>query len=182
MKSQKITYSEEDLVSGLKNHDTTAIKALYAMYSGALLGVITRLVQHPGISEDLLQEVLIKIWYSSEKYDSSKGRLFTWMINLAKNYTIDVLRSKQYRNNKKNINVDDCHQVIDIIHQVPYNPDTVLIKELIFGLKPEFNVLLDMVYFKGYTHVAIADELNLPLGTVKTRLRMAIAELRNHFD
>ncbi|HEY0176039.1 MAG TPA: sigma-70 family RNA polymerase sigma factor [Pedobacter sp.] len=152
------------------------------MYSAALLGVISRIIQQPEIAEDLLQETFIKIWNSADNYDSSKGRLFTWMINLARNLAIDKLRSKDFRNANKNQDIENNVDFIDSQKKITFNADTLGLRDMVTALKPEFNDVLDMVYFKGYTHVEAAEELNLPLGTVKTRIRMAIMELRKHFN
>jgi len=180
--TKKISLSEEDLVRALKGQETIAIQALYDMYSGALLGVITRIVQHAEVAEDLLQETFIKIWNSADNYDSSKGRLFTWMINVARNLAIDKLRSKDFRNSSKNQDIENNVDFIDSQKRLTFNADTLGLREMVTALKPEFNDVLNMVYFKGYTHVEAAEELNLPLGTVKTRIRMAIMELRKHFN
>jgi len=182
MKSKKIFLTEESLVLALKKQDVIAMQALNDMYSDSLGGIITKILNDPELSKDALQEVFWKIWVSAKSYEPSKGRLFTWMLNIAKNYTIFLLRSKRYRNNKKNTNISNCQSAVDMRYKIIYNPDTILIKQLVYRLKPEFNILLDMVYFKGYSHEEIADELNLPLGTVKTRIRMAIMELRTQFN
>lgn len=180
--TKKITIPEDDLVRALKAQETIAIQALYDMYSGALLGVITRIIQHAEISEDLLQETFIKIWNSANSYDSSKGRLFTWMMNIARNLAIDKLRSKDFRNANKNQDIENNVDFIDSQKKITFNSDTLGLKEMVVALKPEFTDVLEMVYFRGYTHVEAAEELNLPLGTVKTRIRMAIMELRKHFN
>jgi RNA polymerase sigma factor (sigma-70 family) len=180
--TKKISLSEEDLVRALKGQETIAIEALYDMYSAALLGVILRIVQHDEVAEDLLQETFIKIWHSADSYDSSKGRLFTWMMNVARNLSIDKLRSKDFRNTNKNQDIENNVDFIDSQKRITFNADTLGLKEMVTALKPEFNDVLDMVYFKGYTHVEAAEALNLPLGTVKTRIRMAIMELRKHFN
>ncbi|WP_348621835.1 RNA polymerase sigma factor [Pedobacter lusitanus] len=180
--NRKISLTEEDLVRALKDRDKIAIQALYDMYSGALLGVISRIVQHSEIAEDLLQDTFIKIWHSADSYDSSKGRLFTWMINVARNLAIDKVRSKDFRNANKNQDIENNVDFIDQQRKVTFNADTMGLKDMVTALKPEFNSVLDMVYFKGYTHVEAAEELNLPLGTVKTRIRMAIMELRKYFN
>ncbi len=180
--TKKISLSEDDLVRALKGQETIAIQALYDMYSAALLGVISRIIQQPEIAEDLLQETFIKIWNSADNYDSSKGRLFTWMINLARNLAIDKLRSKDFRNANKNQDIENNVDFIDSQKKITFNADTLGLRDMVTALKPEFNDVLDMVYFKGYTHVEAAEELNLPLGTVKTRIRMAIMELRKHFN
>lgn len=180
--TKKISLTEDDLVRALKGQETIAIQALYDMYSAALLGVISRIIQQSEVAEDLLQETFIKIWNSADSYDSSKGRLFTWMINVARNLAIDKLRSKDFRNATKNQDIENNVDFIDSQKKVTFNADTLGLRDMVTALKPEFNDVLDMVYFKGYTHVEAAEELNLPLGTVKTRIRMAIMELRKHFN
>lgn len=180
--AKKISLSEEELVKGLKSQDTAAMEALYSMYSGALLGVISRIVVQTEVAEDVLQETFVKIWNSASGYDPSKGRLFTWMMNIARNLSIDKLRSKDYKNTNKNQDIENNVDFIDEQKKVTFNADTLGLKDLVTDLKPDFKDVLDMVYFKGYTHVEAAEELNIPLGTVKTRVRMAILELRKKFN
>ncbi len=180
--AKKISLSEEELVNGLKSQDTVAMQALYGMYSGALLGVISRIVIQTEVAEDLLQETFVKIWNSAGSYDASKGRLFTWMMNVARNLSIDKLRSKDFKNANKNQDIENNVDFIDEQKKVTFNADTLGLKDLVTNLKPDFKNVLDMVYFKGYTHVEAAEELNIPLGTVKTRVRMAILELRKKFN
>jgi len=181
-RTKKISLSEEELVHALKRQDTIAIKALYDMYSAALFGVISRIIPNTEVAEDLLQETFIKIWNSGAYYDSSKGRLFTWMMNIARNLSIDKLRSKDFKNSNKNQDIENNVDFIDAQREVTFNADTLGLKEMVVALKPEYNDVLNMVYFRGYTHAEAAEELNLPLGTVKTRIRMAILELRKHFN
>lgn len=180
--TKKISLSEEELVRALKGQETVAIKALYDMYSGALFGVISRIILQAEVAEDVLQETFIKIWKSADNYDSAKGRLFTWMMNIARNLAIDKLRSKDFKNANKNQDIENNVDFIDAQKEVTFNADAIGLKDMITSLKPEFNLVLDMVYFKGYTHVEAAEELELPLGTVKTRIRMAIMELRKNFN
>jgi len=182
MKSKKIFLTEENLVLALKRQEPIGIQALNDMYSASLGGVIGRILKDSELSKDVLQEVILRIWSTAHNYETCKGRLFTWMINVARNYSIDIIRSKRYRNSRKNVNIDDNHQDINRQIKITYNSDQILVRELVYQLKPDFNILLEMVYYKGYTHVEIAEELNLPLGTVKTRIRMAIMELRTHFN
>lgn len=170
------------MVIALKSRDITAMQALYDMYSGALLGVISRIVQPVEVAEDLLQETFIKIWNSSDGYDPTKGRLFTWMMNIARNLAIDKLRSKDFKNSGKNQDIENNVDFIDAQKEVTFNADTLGVKDMVNALKPELNIVLNMVYFKGYTHAEAAEELSLPLGTVKTRIRMAIMELRKNFN
>ncbi len=180
--AKKISLPEEELISKLKNRDTVAIGVLYDMYSAALFGIISRVVPQTEIAEDILQETFIKIWNAAESYDSSKGRLFTWMMNIARNLAIDKVRSKDFKNAVKNQDLDNNVDFIDTQKEITFNSDLLGLKEMVNTLKPEFNKVLNMIYFKGYTHVEAAEELNLPLGTVKTRVRMAILQLRKYFN
>jgi RNA polymerase sigma factor (sigma-70 family) len=179
---KRITLTEEDLIKALKNQETIAIQALYDMYSGSLYGVISRIIQQTEVAEDVLQETFIKIWNSAEHYDSSKGRLFTWMINVARNLSIDKLRSKDFRNTNKNQDIENNVDFIDAEKKISFNSDVVGLRDMVNALKPEFFDVLDLVYFRGFTHVEAAEALNIPLGTVKTRIRMAVMELRKQFN
>lgn len=178
----KISLSEDELVLSLRNREKIAIEALYDMYSASLYGVISRIVIDEAVAEDVLQETFVKIWHSFNGYSAEKGRLFTWMVNIARNLAIDKVRSKDFRNQNKNQELENNVTFIDEQKNTVYNPELLGIKELVQTLKPEQKSILDLVYFKGYTHVEAAEELDIPLGTIKTRLRMAIQQLRKHFN
>lgn len=151
---------------------------LYDNYSGALYGIINGIIPDQETVRDVLQEVFVNIWKKIELYDSTKGRLFTWMMNVARNAAIDKLRSRSYQDSLKN-------------RSIPENTDTMLpgavtgpqmddvgLKKVLMKLKDEHRVLIDLSYFQGYTHEEIAKALNIPLGTVKTRIRSALTNLR----
>jgi len=169
-------------VLALRNREKIAIEALYDMYSSSLYGIISRIIIDTPTAEDVLQETFVKIWNSFASYSTEKGRLFTWMVNIARNLAIDKIRSKDFKNQNKNQELENNVTFIDEQRNTVYNPELLGIKELVETLKPEQKSILDLVYFKGYTHVEAADELGVPLGTIKTRLRMAIIQLRKHFN
>ena len=155
---------------------------MYDMYSSSLYGVIYRIIQHEEIAEDLLQEAFVKIWNSAASYDESKGRLFTWMVNIARNLSIDKTRSKDFRNHSKTEDIENIVLSVDKGFTTSINPETLGLKELVNKLNPDQKAVLDLIYYQGFTHVEAAEELNLPLGTVKTRLRNAIITLRKVFN
>lgn len=181
-KNRKISLSEEELVLALRNREKIAAEALYDMYSSSLYGVILRIVNEETLAEDILQETFVKIWQSFASYSTEKGRLFTWMVNIARNLAIDKIRSKDFRNQVKNQDIENNVNSIDEQRNTVYKPELLGIKDMVETLRPEQKSILDLVYFKGYTHVEVADELGIPLGTVKTRLRMGILQLRKHFN
>lgn len=178
----KITLSEPELVRAILKKDKNGAEALYDMYSSSLYGVIFRIVQHEEIAEDLLQDTFIRIWNSFSSYDASKGRLFTWMVNVARNIAIDKTRSKEFRNNSKTEDIENNVLIVDKQINSKINPEIIGLKDLIGKLKPEYKIILDLVYFEGFTHVEVAQKLEIPLGTVKTRLRNAIITLRKVFN
>ncbi|WP_304063001.1 RNA polymerase sigma factor [Pedobacter glucosidilyticus] len=181
IKTKKITLEEPALIEALQQHKAIGAEALYDMYSASLLGVIFKIVADREIAEDVLQETLVKIWNSIHQYDATKGRLFTWMVNVARNLAIDKLRSKDFRNHSKNQDIENHVNAIDEQRNTTYKPELLGVKDLVEKLKPEQKKIVELVYFQGYTHVEVSDELEIPLGTVKTRLRMGIMELRKYF-
>ncbi|NVM64112.1 RNA polymerase sigma-70 factor (ECF subfamily) [Mucilaginibacter sp. SG538B] len=181
-KKRKISMSEEELVLSLRHREKIAVEALYDMYSASLFGVISRIINDTTIAEDVLQETFVKIWHSFSSYSTEKGRLFTWMVNIARNLAIDKTRSKDFKNQNKNQDIENNVTFIDEQRNTVYKPELMGVKNLVQTLKPEQKLIIELVYFKGYTHVEAAEELGIPLGTVKTRLRMGIQELRKHFN
>jgi RNA polymerase sigma factor (sigma-70 family) len=175
------TYGEAELVALLQQRNSQAFTYLYDNYSGALLGVINQIIANREAANDVLQEVFINIWRKIETYDLSKGRLFTWMLNIARNASIDKIRSKAWQNDLKNQSIPEDGTMLNI-ESTKLNTDNVGIKKILGKLKEEHRALIDLSYFQGYTHEEIAKGLNIPLGTVKTRIRSALLQLRTMID
>jgi RNA polymerase sigma-70 factor (ECF subfamily) len=171
------TYSENELVNSLQQRSEKAFSYLYDNYSGALYGIIHSIVTDTETANDVLQDVFINIWRKIESYDPSKGRLFTWMLNVARNAAIDKIRSKGFRDSLKN---QPLSENVDISVSSAVNPaiNDVGLKKVISKLKEEHRVLIDLSYFQGFTHEEIAKAMSMPLGTVKTRIRSALIQLR----
>ncbi|WP_315985140.1 RNA polymerase sigma factor [Hymenobacter sp. BT188] len=167
---------EELLVQRLRDRDEAAMTVFYDKYSAALYGVILRIVKKEEIAEDVLQESLVKIWHSFPSYDASKGRLFTWVVNVCRNLAIDKIRSRQYRVGSRTQPLEDSAAVRQAA-PTGFQPDHIGLQEITKKLNPEQKQVIDLLYFGGFTQSEVADELNLPLGTVKTRARAAIKVL-----
>lgn len=171
--------SEEDLIALLRAQDRRAVSVLYDKYSAALFGVILRIVKEEEVAEDVLQEAFVKIWSTFGSYDDGKGRLFTWMLNVSKNLAIDKIRSKQYRVGSKMMEIDKgAARHIPI--QGGFRPEHIGLKEVLNHLSKDQRQIIDLMYFEGFTQTEIAEEYNIPLGTVKTRARSAIKELSKY--
>ena len=170
------TYSEQELVSALRLRDEKAFAYLYDHYSGALYSVVNTVLTDTELANDVLQTVFVNIWRRFESYDPSKGRLFTWMMNIARNAAIDELRSKSFSNSRKTQTIPESNEIAGAF-TAPAVQDSGL-KQVLGKLKEEWRVLVEMAYYQGYTHEEIAKALDLPLGTVKTRIRAALVHLR----
>lgn len=171
-------YSEDELVSLLQNKDVVAFSYLYDNYSAALFGIIYKMVENKELAEDILQEVFVKIWNNFSNYNSSKGRLFTWMLNITRNLVIDTLRSKSY---KKQVKIQGYENSVDNFIENSTGTgqfDSLGIRRHLTRLKDDQKQIIDLAYFSGFTQEEIAKHLSIPLGTVKTRMRTAIMELR----
>ena len=162
----------------LQQRDEKAFSYLYDNYSGALYAIINSIVKVRETANDVLQNVFLNIWRKIESYDPSKGRLFTWMLNVARNAAIDEVRSKGHRATQKN---QPLPEIVDTgITGMTTGPvvQDVGLKKIVAGLKGEYQVLIDLSYYQGFTHEEISKALNIPLGTVKTRIRTALMQLR----
>ncbi|WP_336514563.1 RNA polymerase sigma factor [Pollutibacter soli] len=168
-------YSEEQLIIMLKQHDQTAFSYLYDNYSASLYGAIVAILPDVESAPDVLQEVFVKIWKQISAYDDSKGRLFTWMLTIARNTAIDTMRSKSWKNNKRNNELTE-DLITGGVTASP-NTDTIGLRKIVHSLREEYRVLVELSYFEGHTQDEISRKLGIPIGTVKTRLRKAIAEL-----
>lgn len=169
-------YTEEELVSLLKLQDKTAFSYLYDNYSGALFGIVLKVLhQEEELSQDVLQEAFVKIWRKIDSYDNSKGTLFTWMLNITRNTAIDKLRSIKRTSIQS---LDDNVGFVEKQYSHTMKEDRIGVKDVVNKLKPEYKTIIDLSYYGGYTQEEIAEQLNMPLGTVKTRARAALIELR----
>ncbi|MBC7948495.1 MAG: sigma-70 family RNA polymerase sigma factor [Chitinophagaceae bacterium] len=170
-------YSESELVAALQQRSDKAFSYLYDNYSGALYGIIHSIITDTETANDVMQDVFVNIWKKIESYDPSKGRLFTWMLNVARNAAIDKIRSKGFRDSLKN---QPLSENVDKTVGPSVNPSyqDVGLKKVIGKLKAEQRVLIDLSYFQGFTHEEIAKAMSIPLGTVKTRIRSALIQLR----
>jgi len=172
-----LKYTEDELVASLKRNEKKAFDYLYDQYSGALYGVIYKVLRNEEIAADVMQEVFVKIWRKINDYDPARGRLFTWMMNIARNSSIDQLRKDKYSLD----DIEDHVQEVDRLTQHQPNTNTIDLRDMMQKLRPERQVLLDLVYLQGYTQEEAAAKLDLPLGTVKSRIRSALQDLKNYF-
>lgn len=170
----------QQLVERIQSGDKAAFADLYDNYSAALLGVVSKIVRSQEAGEDVVHDAFVKIWKNIQKYDPKKGTLFTWMLNIARNTAIDKLR-KIKKEGKVEIQSIDYNVDIAKGHQTTISTNVIGMKDFVAKLAPEQKLMVEYIYFNGYTQQEVSDELGIPLGTVKTRIRSAVIELRKVF-
>lgn len=169
---------QDQLVARLRAKEADAFSYFYDNYSAAIYGTISRIVNDEDVAEEVLQDSFMKFWDKIDQYDASKGRFFTWMVNISRNLAIDKLRSKEMKKVGKTDNIETYVTGIERGNLNYQSIDGIGLKETLAGLREEERFILEMAYFKGYTQSEISDEFDIPLGTVKTRLRMGLKNLR----
>ncbi len=175
--SNQLKLSEQEIISLLLQRDQRGFNYLYDNYSGAIYGIITRIVSSKEYADEIIQDTFVKIWKNIAQFDAEKGRLYTWMINLARNTAIDYVRSKAYQNEQKNQSIPEYVSDSER-YATTSEVDHIGVKGILDQLKVEWRELIDLAYYKGYTQQEIADRLDIPIGTVKTRTRNALIELK----
>lgn len=175
----KQTYTQDELILLIRERNQAAFSYLYDNYSQALFGVIQAIVNDNEESEDVLQKTFLKIWNSFNTYEESKGRLYTWMLNIARNLAIDSTRSKHEKiKSKIQSTSENVYKFENAFSVESGSSDTIGVRGLVNELKEDHKTIIDLAYFEGYTQEEIAKKLNLPLGTVKTKVRQALLKLR----
>lgn len=178
-KSTPAHHREVTLVFQLQQRDRRAFQQLYVNYHSALLGTINSIVKDPIEAEDLLQDTYVKVWQRFQRYDPAQSGLFHWLFNIARNTALDSLRRR------KTSPITLNPELIDLPMTPSYLPrtDIIGIEHLVRQvLQPQQWQVINLAYWHGYTFSEIADDLCLPLGTVKTRIRQALIQLRPLFD
>ncbi|MEO9483146.1 MAG: sigma-70 family RNA polymerase sigma factor [Ekhidna sp.] len=170
---------QDQLVAQIKARQADAFSYLYDNYSAAIYGSISRIINDEDIAKEVQQDAFMKFWDKIDQYDAAKGRFFTWMVNISRNLAIDKLRSKEMKKVGKTDNIESYVSGIERDNLDHLNIDGIGLKETLTSLRDEERFILEMVYFKGYTQSEISEEFDIPLGTVKTRLRMGLKNMRN---
>lgn len=170
-----------NLIFALKQKDELAFAYLYDNYSTALYGIAFKIVNNENDASDVLQEAFVNIWKNIDTYNEEKGgSLFTWMLNIVRNKAIDIYRQKnRIAENQKEFQRVSISNESLTASSLKIN--TIGVTKLVDSIKPELKQLIDLHYYKGFTHQEIAEITSMPLGTVKTKIRSAMTELKKVF-
>ena len=173
----------QGLIQRLKGRDAAALGELYDLYGRLAYHVILRMVMNHATAEDLTQEAFLRIWNGVRGFDESRGALRTWVVAVARNCTIDYLRSTQARLTREAIDLDRAKAVTSSVGSAGSSLEvSTLLDEALERLTENERLVLDLCYAEGMTHVEIATCLDRPLGTVKTWIRKALQTMRMHLE
>ncbi|WP_397361986.1 RNA polymerase sigma factor [Olleya sp. R77988] len=170
---------EKHIVTHLKNGDTQAINLLYENYADALFGVIKKVISDDDLAQDVLQETLIKVWKKGKSYNPDKAKLFTWLYRIAYNSAIDKIRSVKNKSNKE-IQIEDSN--VYKLTTSSLNEDVLDLKKHLKSLDLKYQVVINALYFEGMTQQEASEELDIPLGTIKSRLKIALREMKKIYN
>lgn len=180
MKKIKHRDISKEFIGKLISGDEVAFNELYDLYGGALYGSILKITRDQSLAEDILQVAFVKIWQKLSSFDPEKGSLFNWMYRIVRNTAIDKVRLKY---NQVEIQTDD-----QSVYSISGERVTKIFEEgiglntIIEKLDPNEKSVIDLAFFGGFTQVEISRKLKIPLGTVKTRTRSALKQLRKIFN
>ncbi len=169
------TLLEKHIVELLQERNDKAISLLYENYGDTLYGVAHKVVRNDDLAQDVVQESFVKIWKKADTYDPSKAKLFTWLFRITRNTAIDKLRSVNTKLDKEiQIDVSDVYNLgVDSTR-----PEFMDIRDNLDKIESKYQIVLEALFFQGMTQQEASDELDIPLGTIKSRLKIGLRELK----
>lgn len=176
------------LIAAIQEGDQSALARLYDRYSSLVYTLVVRIVKETAEAEDVLQEIFLSIWNKAALFDATKGSVYTWIVTIARRKAIDRLRSKELANRAERLEAEDVASLPDAAYTAnPLNAAIGseyerLMREALATLSNEQRIVIELSYFDGYTQEQISQRLNVPLGTVKTRMRQGLMKLRDHLQ
>lgn len=172
------TLLEKHIIELLKERDDKAISLLYEHYGDALFGVAHKVVRDEEMAQDIVQESFIKIWKKADSYDTSKAKLFTWLFRIVRNTSIDKLRSVQTKSDKEiQMDVSDVYN----LGTEGIRPELMDIRDHLEKIDEKYQTVLEALFFQGMTQQEASEALDIPLGTIKSRLKIGLRELKKFY-
>jgi RNA polymerase sigma-70 factor (ECF subfamily) len=165
--------------------DHDGLAELYDRHAGAVYSLAFRILQDQGDAEDIVQDVFSQAWRQAARYDVSRGAVGAWLFTLARSRAIDCLRARRARpersaDDRQAGNIADAGALPDL--QMLSTEQVQRVRAALGELPVIQRVALELAYYEGLTHVQIAERLEQPLGTVKTRIRLALDKLRDSLE
>jgi RNA polymerase sigma-70 factor (ECF subfamily) len=181
---QHLPRADEDLISLVGQGDAEAFTTLYERHSHAAFSLAYRMMGECQASEDLAQDAFLKLWRSATSYRPERGSVRTWILSIVHNRGIDQIRSQaSRRRTQEKIEASAPRsQPSEAFAETWRNSQRDQIREAFDTLPPEQLKVLELAYFSGYTHLQISELVDVPLGTMKGRMRLGLKKMRDYFD
>ncbi len=174
--------TDEMLLSLIGEKDREALSALYDRYGRRVFSLAARMLTDPQSSEEVTQDVFLSVWRRGTSYKAGRGKFTTWLFSIAHNRTIDELRKRMRDRSRDSQNIDDHPNIREDLplpaDQIVARSEFDMVKTALKALPDEQRKVVELSYFGGFTQVEIAEKTGQPLGTVKTRMRLALRKLR----
>jgi RNA polymerase sigma factor (sigma-70 family) len=168
---------EAQIVTLLKKDARAAVGVILEQYGDALFTVALRIVGSKEVAEEIIQDAFVKVWKKAANYNPDKGRLFTWLIQIVRSTAIDKVRLVKFQKNKTSESLD-AHVYDDVRFSEEMEIRDVGLHRVIGQLDEKYQQVIRLLYLQGYTQSEVTKELDIPLGTVKSRAKIGIRELR----
>jgi RNA polymerase sigma-70 factor, ECF subfamily len=176
--------ADQDLISLVRERDAHAFATLYDRHARAAYSLAYRMIGERQAAEDLVQDAFLKLWRGASSYRPERGNVRSWLLAIVHNQAIDQIRSSasRRRTQEKVEASAPRFQPSEAFAESWRNARRDQVREALRSLPEEQLRVLELAYFSGYTHVEIAELLELPLGTVKGRMRLGLQKVRDYFD
>jgi RNA polymerase sigma-70 factor, ECF subfamily len=166
------------LVARIRAGDESAMAELYDRYARVVYAVALRVLQETGAAEDILQDIFLQLWRNPDTFDASRGSLAAWLAVISRHRAIDRLRKR-----RPEVDIEEC--VIaggpDLSDEAERSLIVEKVRTVLAEMNPAQRSALELAYFQGLTHTEIAEKTGEPLGTIKTRIRSGLQQLRAKF-
>lgn len=168
---------ESRIVQLLQSNSKDAVRIILERYGDALYTVALRIVGTKEVAEEILQDAFVKVWQKAQQYDPNKGRLFTWLLQIVRSTAIDKVRLVKFQREKTSQPLETT-----VYDNKKYSEEMQLkdvgLHKTLEMLDEKYQVVIRLLYLQGYTQAEVTEELGIPLGTVKSRAKIGIRELR----
>jgi RNA polymerase sigma-70 factor (ECF subfamily) len=176
-------FDDQAIIRLIARSQESALSELYDRYSRLIYSMALNVVGNPEIAEEITQDIFIRIWDHADTYQAEKAKVVTWIASMTRYRSIDVVRRQEVRPEGHSVPWDTeppTHETapINVEEEVEISQRRRRVRQAISLLPEEQRQALTYAYFQGYTHREIAEAMGEPLGTIKTRIRLAMQKLR----
>lgn len=175
--------SDAFLLTEIAKKETGALSGLYERYSARLYGLALKILKDESLAQDVVQDIFLKVWQNADKFEKSRGSAIAWLMILCRNRSIDKLRQREKSTKRSAVFNEELNIATSFFENpqdnVEQNELQKTITNALSQLPQEQRTAIEMAFYQGFSQSEISDELKVPLGTIKTRIRLGMQKLRD---